>query len=52
MGHYYRLQGKTFALEHDNTQNDANHPHTLWRDRERDFGVDLLKEHLAKEHSK
>ena len=52
MGHYYRVQGKTFAMEYDNTQNEANHPHSAWRDRERDFGDDLLKEHYAKEHAK
>ncbi len=52
MGHYYRIQGKTFAMEYDNTQNEANHPHSAWRDRERDFGVDLLKEHYSKSHAK
>jgi len=51
-GHYYRVQGKTFVMEYDNTQNGANHPHSVWRDRERDFGVDLLKEHYAKSHGK
>ncbi len=50
-GHYYRIQGKTFILEYDNTQNDGNHPHSIWRDRERDFGVDLLKEHYEQSHS-
>jgi hypothetical protein len=44
-GHYYRVQGPTFLLEYDNTQNRANHIHTVWRDLERDFGGDLLKEH-------
>jgi hypothetical protein len=51
-GHYYRLQGKNFVVEYDNTQNGANHPHAVWRDRSRDFGVDLLKEHYSKNHSK
>lgn len=51
-GHYYRLQGKTFVVEYDNTQNGANHPHAVWRDRTRDFGMDLLKEHYANSHSK
>jgi hypothetical protein len=50
--HYYRVQGKNFVMEYDNTQNGANHPHAVWRDRERDFGVDLLKEHYAKSHAK
>ena len=49
-GHYYRVQGRTFLLEYDNTQNDANHIHTAWRDSERDFGVDLLREHYLASH--
>jgi hypothetical protein len=44
-GHYYRVQGPTFLLEYDNTQNDANHVHTVWRDFDGDFGEDLLKRH-------
>ena len=43
--HYYRLQGSTFLIEYDNTQNDANHVHAVWRDFDGDFGVDLLQEH-------
>ena len=50
-GHYYRVQGRTFVMEYDNTQNDANHIHTVWRDSERDFGVDLLREHYLSSHS-
>ena len=44
-GHYYRIQGPTFLVEYDNTQNGANHIHTVWRDFEGDFGRDLLREH-------
>jgi hypothetical protein len=44
-GHYYRIQGPTFLMEYDNTQNDANHIHTVWRDFENDFGEDLLRRH-------
>ena len=44
-GHYYRVQGPTFLLEYDNTQNDANHVHSVWRDFENDFGEDLLRRH-------
>jgi hypothetical protein len=44
--HYYRLQGPTFLVEYDNTQNDANHIHSVWRDFEGDFGRDLLRDHL------
>lgn len=43
--HYYRIQGKTFLLEFDNSQNNANHIHTIWRDFDGDFGRDLLREH-------
>jgi hypothetical protein len=43
--HYYRLQGPTFLIEYDNTQNGANHIHAVWRDFDGDFGVDLLREH-------
>src|SRR5688572_27890034 len=43
--HYYRVQGPTFLIEYDNTQNDANHIHSVWRDFEGDFGRDLLREH-------
>ena len=43
--HYYRIQSPTFLVEYDNTQNNANHIHTVWRDFEDDFGVDLLAEH-------
>jgi Protein of unknown function (DUF3500) len=44
--HYYRLQGPTFLIEFDNTQNDGNHVHSVWRDFNGDFGRDLLREHL------
>jgi len=51
-GHYYRIQGKSFLLEYDNTQNGANHPHSVWRSFDGDFGRDLLAEHLKAEHGK
>jgi hypothetical protein len=44
--HYYRVQGPTFLIEYDNTQNDGNHIHSVWRDFEGDFGRDLLREHV------
>lgn len=44
-GHYYRIQGDTFLIEYDNTQNNANHVHSVWRDFNGDFGRDLIKEH-------
>ena len=36
--HYYRVQGATFLVEYDNTQNNANHIHTVWRDFKGDLG--------------
>jgi hypothetical protein len=44
--HYYRIQGPTFLVEYDNTQNDGNHIHSVWRDFNGDFGRDLLREHI------
>ncbi|MBI4520169.1 MAG: DUF3500 domain-containing protein, partial [Gemmatimonadetes bacterium] len=44
--HYYRVQGPTFLIEYDNTQNDGNHIHSVWRDFSGDFGRDVLREHL------
>jgi len=50
--HYYRVQSPTFLIEYDNTQNNANHIHTVWRDFNGDFGEDLLREHYqATQHS-
>ncbi len=51
-GHYYRIQGPTFLLEFDNTQNNANHIHTVWRDFENDFGEDVLRKHYEEAHQK
>ena len=48
--HYYRVQGPIFLLEYANTQNDANHVHSVWRDFDGDFGRDLLKEHYQTAH--
>lgn len=48
--HYYRVQGKTFLIEYDNTQNDANHVHSVWRSFDGDFGRDILAEHLKQAH--
>jgi len=47
--HYYRVQGPTFLIEYDNTQNNANHIHSVWRDFDGDFGQDLIAEHIASE---
>ena len=48
--HYYRVQGPSFLVEYDNVQNDANHIHSVWRDFNGDFGLDLLGEHYEKSH--
>lgn len=50
--HYYRLAGPTFLLEYDNTQNDANHIHAVWRNPDNDFGLDVLADHLRNAHGK
>jgi len=49
-GHYYRVQGPSFLIEFDNTQNNGNHVHSIWRDFKGDFGRDLLREHLKTAH--
>lgn len=48
--HYYRVQGKTFLIEYDNTQNDANHVHSVFRSFDGDFGRDILGEHVKQAH--
>ncbi len=30
--HYYRLHGVSLLVEYDNTLDQANHIHTVWRD--------------------
>lgn len=49
-GHYYRIQGPMLLIEYDNTQNNANHVHTVVRDLTNDFAEDILREHYEKEH--
>jgi len=48
--HYYRIQGPTIIIEYDNTQNNANHVHTVIRDLKNDFGGDELLEHYKNDH--
>jgi len=53
IGHYYRIQGASFLIEFDNTQGQANHIHSVWRDFDGDFGRDLIREHYENsEHHK
>ncbi|MCA1554390.1 MAG: DUF3500 domain-containing protein [Chloroflexi bacterium] len=49
-GHYYRLQDARVLIEYDNTQDGANHIHSVWRDATNDFGADLLAQHYAHAH--
>jgi len=48
--HYFRIQGPTLLIEHDNTQGNANHIHSAWRNPDGDFGDDVLAEHYRLHH--
>ncbi len=48
--HYYRLHGGDFMFELDNSQDDGNHIHSVWRDPRDDFGDDLLADHYRVTH--
>lgn len=48
--HYYRLHGPTLLIEYDNSQNRANHVHSVWHDPRNDFGADLLRAHYETGH--
>ena len=48
--HYYRIQTPVFLIEYDDTQNNANHIHSVWRDFNGDFGGDLLAQHYQASH--
>lgn len=48
--HYFRIQGPELLIEHDNTQGNGNHVHSVWRDAANDFGDDLLARHYQSEH--
>ena len=49
-GHYYAVRGPRLLIEYDNTQNGANHIHSVWRDPTNDWGEDLLGEHYRQSH--
>ena len=51
-GHYYRVHAAPFLIEYDNTQGDANHVHSVWRDLENDFGGDALARHYEDGHDR
>ena len=48
--HYYRVSGPRILVEYDNTQNEVNHIHAVWRDPVNDFGADVLGAHLRTSH--
>jgi hypothetical protein len=48
--HYFRIEGPVTLVEFDNTEDDANHVHAVWRDPTNDFGLDLLDEHRKAQH--
>ena len=48
--HYYRLQADRFLIEYHNTQNDANHIHSVWRHPGNDFAADILARHYQHAH--
>ncbi|MDQ4139114.1 MAG: DUF3500 domain-containing protein [Bacteroidota bacterium] len=46
--HYYRIHNPVLLIEYDNSQNNANHVHTVVRDLTNDFGEDALRAHYQK----
>jgi hypothetical protein len=49
-GHYYAVRSPRLLIEYDNTQNGANHIHSVWRDPTNDWGEDLLAAHYRTSH--
>lgn len=47
--HYYIIHTPDFLIEYDN-HNGGNHIHAITREKDSDFGADLLKMHLEKDH--
>lgn len=50
-GHYYAIRGPSFLIEYDNTQDGANHIHSVWRDLANDWGEDRLALHYRDAHA-
>ncbi|MSR46196.1 MAG: DUF3500 domain-containing protein [Planctomycetes bacterium] len=48
-GHYWRVATPEAVIEYDNTQNNANHVHLLWRDPRNDFAAAWLASHRMTE---
>lgn len=49
-GHYYTIKAPSWLIEYDNTQNGANHIHSVLRDISGDWGDDLIAMHYAESH--
>jgi len=49
-GHYYCVTTPELLIEFDNTQDGANHAHSVWRHLRDDWGRDLLREHYESRH--
>lgn len=50
--HHYLIQGPTFLIEYDNTQDDADHVHCVYRDFDNDFGDAMLEHYRKHSHKK
>ena len=48
--HHYLVQGPTFLIEYDNTQDNANHVHCVYRDFDNDFGDAMLRHYRLHHH--
>ncbi|MEU6765048.1 DUF3500 domain-containing protein [Streptomyces sp. NPDC046853] len=49
--HYYCVRSPDFLIEYDNTQDDGNHAHSVWRHVRHDWGADLLRAHYTQQHT-
>ncbi|PPS90586.1 DUF3500 domain-containing protein [Streptomyces sp. MH60] len=49
--HYYCVRAPDFLIEYDNTQDDGNHAHSVWRHVRHDWGADLLRGHYTERHA-
>jgi hypothetical protein len=49
--HYFRIQGPVLLIEHDNTQDNGAHIHSVWRNPVDDFGDDVLAQHYRLHHN-
>jgi hypothetical protein len=49
--HYYCVRAPQFLIEYDNTQDNGNHAHSVWRHLRDDWGGDPLRRHYARLHA-